>query len=175
MQAMALWLLHSIGAETHDRLAQAADQLFCASCVVRCHRHEIDLPSQGRMSYYGCRTCHQSLDFHTWPGGVAAVLDRNSYEATVQENDQIRVNWLVRRTLFDFDWVEIIDADDEAVERFAVQVGNDTDETRRQSYKKTPCLVASTCQLSENTIRILNYTFGSVEIDHPNEQIGESS
>lgn len=162
-QAVALWLLQSIRMETGQRLAQQAGQLLCTRCVVHCHHFELELPGGGRLDYYGCRACHQSRAFQIWPGGVVAVLDRDSREVRIERNDQIRVNWLAQRIPFDFDRVEILAASDEEVERFAVQVGNDTDTTRRPAYKKMDCTVSSSCILSENTLRILEYTFGSVQ------------
>ena len=46
-------------------------------------------------------------------------------------------------TLFDFDEIEIKDATDEEVERFIVQVGNDTDAWRLERYSKVVCTVCS--------------------------------
>jgi hypothetical protein len=162
-QVVALWLLQSIGVETSRRLAQQAGQLLCTRCVVHCHHFELEIARGGQIDYYGCRACHQSRAFQSWPGGVVAVLDRASRTIRTERNDQIRVNWLAQRIPFDFDQVEVLAASDEEVERFAVQVGNDTDEIRKPAYKKMGCTVSSTCGLSENTLRILEHTFGSVQ------------
>jgi hypothetical protein len=81
----------------------------------------------------------------------------------IELSDVLRVNWLVRRALFDFDWVEIIQATDEDVERFAVQVGNDTDPVRELRYQQMKCTIGPECKLSENTLRILDKMFGEVE------------
>ena len=162
--SLITWLILSIGEETKERLAKDVDKLLCPRCVVRCHPLEIDLP-QGSVKYYGCRLCHQSVDFQMWPeDGVIAVLDRKTQKRKTQNNSQIRVNWLALRRLFDFDRVEITQATDEEVERFAVQVGNDTNERQGSRYKEMICTVSSDCGLSENTMRILRYTFGSVEV-----------
>jgi hypothetical protein len=161
---LAAWLILSIGLETKARLARQADTLLCLHCMVRCHVHEIHLPELGQLDYYGCRMCRQSLDFQPWPiNGVVAVLEKPAPRKKIEREDQIRVNWLARRTLFDFDRVEIIQATDEEVERFAVQIGNDTDETRSSNYKRMTCVISSDCNLSENSVRILKYTFGSIE------------
>jgi len=58
--------------------------------------------------------------------------------------------------------VNIIQATDEEVERFAVQVGNDIDPFRKPRYKEMPCLIDTDCDLSENTWRILQQMFGQV-------------
>jgi hypothetical protein len=160
---VAVWLLQSIGMETSERLAEKTEELLCSACVVHCHPLEISLPEQGQLTYYGCRRCRQSLDFQSWPAGVVAVLDQAGRKKKIQANGQIRVNWLADQDLFDFDRVEIIRASDEAVERFAVQVGNDTDEARNFRYKKMRCTVSSNCRLSANTLRVLEHTFGDVQ------------
>jgi hypothetical protein len=74
------------------------------------------------------------------------------------------VNWLQYRQLFDFDEIQIIQASDEEVERFVVQVGNDTDSVRKARYQHMHCIISSKCNLSENTMRILRRTFGQIEV-----------
>lgn len=113
-------------------------------------------------TYYGCRTCHQSREF--FEGWVVALLDNTLAQEQFQHNGVLRVNWLSRRALFDFDEVEIVQATDEDVERFAVQVGNDTDSLRKPRYQQMRCVVSADCGLSENTHRILQRMFGSVEL-----------
>jgi hypothetical protein len=83
----------------------------------------------------------------------------------VKQPEDWYINWLQRRELFDFSRVEIVQATDEDVERFAVQVGNDTDEWRKPRYKQIPCAVSAQCQLSENTLRILERMFGAVRVE----------
>ena len=85
-------------------------------------------------------------------------------KARTFSDDMLEVNWLKRRKLFDFDGVKIIRATDEDVERFAIQVGNDTDVTRVWKYKQMDCLVFAGSELSENTMRILRRMFGQVNI-----------
>lgn len=65
------------------------------------------------------------------------------------------VNWLRRGGLFDFDHVEVIQSTEEQVERFAMQVANDTDPSRRPRYRGMVCRVSADCGLPENTVRIL--------------------
>ena len=74
----------------------------------------------------------------------------------------VRVNWFAHGDLFDFDQVEIISATDEEVERFAVKVGNDTDPFRQPHYKNMPCRIAENCNLSKNSIKVLQKMFGEV-------------
>lgn len=59
--------------------------------------------------------------------------------------------------------MEIIQATDEDVERFAIQVGNDTDSSRQGNYAKMPYTLNKDCQLSENTKRVLDSMFGVID------------
>jgi len=96
---------------------------------------------------------------------VVAVLD-SAWEDEAQRDgdDLLRVNWLKREAIFDFDWIEIIRATDEDVERFTRQVGNDPDEWRRSGYRQMRCIVEPGSNLSENTLRLLRSIFGEVQV-----------
>ena len=95
---------------------------------------------------------------------IVAVLDAGwESERERPQKDLLRVNWLRRQTLFDFDQIQIVQATDEDVERFAAQIGNDTDSWRRSHYRQMSCLINPGCQLSENTLRILQNMFGEVK------------
>ena len=100
--------------------------------------------------------------FFEFTGEIIAVLDSRMTAAQGEQDDTLRVNWLARRTIFSFDAVEIVRATDEEVERFAVQVGNDTDPARRNCYQTMSCRVFPDCTLSDNTLRILQRTFGQI-------------
>ena len=52
-------------------------------------------------------------------------------KVTLNHHGHLRVNWLTYFQPFDFVQVEIHNASDEDVERFAVQMGNDTDPIRQ--------------------------------------------
>ena len=98
-------------------------------------------------------------------GEVVAVLDSNWAEESERRGaDLLRINWLKREKMFDFDTIEIIQASDEDVERFTMQVGNDPDEWRRSGYRQMRCLVQPECELSANTLRLLHSTFGEVQV-----------
>ncbi len=155
-----LWLINSISVETTTRLAHQTEQLICPTCLTKCGAHEIETT---RWSYYGCRTCGRSRNLLHCPEGIVAVLDAAMPEAQHYRDGLLSLNWLARRELFDFDRVEITDATDEDVERFAVQVGNDTDAVRQARYGQMVCHINGTqSRLSENTLRILQRTFGQV-------------
>ena len=156
----AFRLLQAIAQETTHRLARPTQTHLCPLCLTRCGRHSVVVDTM-EITFYGCRTCRQSREFFT--GEVVAVLNSGSYEAVPQQvADDVWVNWLSRRELFDFDRVEIVQATDEEVERFAVQVGNDTDPGRVVHYEQMVCVVQRSCHLSPNSRRILGRIFGEV-------------
>ncbi len=165
------WFLRDVAAQMLKDIAQATrhlggrpGQLLCPRCLARCCAHPVDLPWDVDVTYYGCRVCHQSQEFIDCPRGIVAVLDAAWRGAQAQRGGLLWVNWQARRALFDFDRVEIIRATDEDVERFAMQAGNDTDPFRRPRYAQMHCVVNPACGLSENTLRILESTFGRVEM-----------
>jgi hypothetical protein len=162
VRQVALWLLRSIEAETRDRLSAHYSRLLCPRCLVRFYANAVFVPDLPEFVYYGCRTCGQSREFLEWLGDVVTVLDEGMAATYVEQDGVLRGNWLRYRSLFDCDWVEINQATDEDVERFAVQLGNDTDPLRRSRYREMRCLVGPECHLSENTLRILKNMFGQV-------------
>jgi hypothetical protein len=160
---VAVQALKDIAAATQP-LAGRADRLLCPRCLVRCGAHDAGLPGERDVTYYGCRACCQSREFIPYPQEMIAVLDTTWQGAQSEQGGLLRVNWLARRALFDFDRVEIIRATDKDVEHFAMQVGNDTDPLRKPRYATMRCAVNPRCGLSENTLRILENTFGRVEV-----------
>lgn len=156
-------MIRTIGRQTVYRLGYRFTELICPICLTHCQVHKVWLHWWESVTYYGCRTCGQSRKLLSCPQGVTVVLDSARPDAYSGQTDgSLEINWLVRRELFDFDRVEIVQADDEAVERFAVQIGNDTDEIRRSRYAHMRCIIGPACDLSENTQRILERTFGEL-------------
>jgi RNase P subunit RPR2 len=162
LKSITTQLLYDIGRATTFRLRSRAKSLFCPNCLTCYDAHKVRLPWWQSITYYGCRVCGQSREFLN--GRLVAVLDNQMDTEKFKQNGVLRVNWLTHRKLFDFDEVEIVQATDEDVERFAVQVGNDTDPKRKPRYQKMRCVVSSECRLSENTRRILARMFGAVEV-----------
>ncbi len=162
---LTLQLLQDIENETTHRLGHHAHRLLCPHCKTRFRVQQVDIPDlldTVDLTYYGCRTCHQSWDFYE--GQVIAALDNKMYPEQIIQPPKIWINWLMYYKLFDFDEVHIIEASDEEVERFAMRVSNDTDPIRQPQYQHIRCLVSPECNLSENTMRILRRTFGQVEL-----------
>ena len=162
--SVAMSLIQSIGHETRKRLGGQLSTLLCPSCLVRCAAHKVPRPLWQKINYYGCRSCGQSIEFLNHGGPIVARLDFKSAMTQIEQNGKLYINRFSHDGLFDFDQVQIIQATDEDVERFAVQVGNDTDPVRKPRYKQMACTIAPDCELSENTMRILRRTFGQVEV-----------
>lgn len=157
----AIQLLFGIGQETTNRLNYRASRIFCSQCLTQFGARSVPLLKWKLIPYYGCRICGQSRSF--FEGRIVAVLDKKMKTERIQQNGMLYVNWLRLRTPFDFNEIEIIDADDEDVERFVVQIGNDTDVVRETWYAETLCTVSSRCNLSENTRKILERTFERIK------------
>lgn len=163
LQGVVRHLLQDIGKDTTNRLAHQTEKLLCLRCLTKCAVHQLKLSSFETITYYGCRTCHQSRDFIEWEGKIVVRLDRNMIAKQVQQNGDLQINWLMRGDLFDFDTVEIAEVTAEDIERFVVKVGNDTDSVRKSKYKEIPCKITTQRLLSENAIKLLKHTFDGVE------------
>ncbi len=151
----ALWLLHSISRESTIRFEAKQDKLLCPQCYIRCAARNIDLPWQQDISYYGCRQCGQNQRFIHTPHPVVVVLDQNQPDDISHWPESLRISWYKHPQPFDFNQIEIINASDEAIERFAMRLGNDTDSWRKPRYATIPCRVAPDFPLSKNSARIL--------------------
>ncbi|MCB0192812.1 MAG: hypothetical protein KDJ65_12785 [Anaerolineae bacterium] len=158
----ARWILASISHDTTTRLGDRADQLLCVDCLTYCDTYT-EYVGKKSLTYHGCRTCGQSWEFILCTARhVIAVFDETWHEPYQENEGTVRVNYIARNQLFDFDTVAIHRASDEVIERFAVRVGNDTDPVRQPRYKQMTCSIAPHCQLSKNTVRVLERTFGEV-------------
>lgn len=154
-------MMADIGQVTIERLEKIASEIWCPRCLARFRA--IGIEEKPKLYYYGCRACGQSQEVLHLKEGVTAVLDNGNTVEQLPQGEELKVNWLCRRSLFDFDRVEIVQATDEEVERFAVSIGNDTDESRQARYQGMGCAIAPGCELSPNTLRVLEYTFREEE------------
>lgn len=163
LRSVALEMLTYIEQETSLRFAGRLAEILCPRCLTRFCAHSVHLPWGVSFTYYGCRACSQSREFLEGIKRVVAILDAARPETQLRQAGILRVNWLARPVLCDFDRVELIQATDQDVERFAIQAGNDTDSIRRPRYREIPCKIGPDCRLSENTLRILDRIFGEVK------------
>lgn len=154
-------LQHALG-RIFPRIQPHLRDLLCGSCLSRVEKVRETTPGLVGAEWFACRVCGKAVDLVWGVRDVVAVLDDRWDEERFQADGDLRVNWLRRRSLCDFDRVEILSASDYEVERFCIAAGNDTDELRRGQYKSVPCLTAEGCGLSENTLRVLRGMFGEV-------------
>jgi RNase P subunit RPR2 len=157
---LAEQLLEEIAEQSRVYLAGQALNLFCPICLTHCGSRQMVRSWWRSLTFYGCRTCGQSRTLQSGP--LVATLDHRMIAEVEPGEVGLRVNWLQRRAMFDFSEVYLVNATDEDVERFAVQVGNDTDPLRKARTPYIRCFVAPACGLSTNTLRILKRMFGEV-------------
>jgi hypothetical protein len=157
-------ILRKISQDTHEVTTNSSSWPLCADCFIQVYPYEISLTTDEVYVFYGCRKCRQYERLLDNVDSVIAVLDVNMQERWVQKLSTLQVNWLKHRAIFDFDRVEIARTIDEDVERFAIQVGNDTDELRQRRYRQMNCVLKTGSELSDNTVRILQKTFDNVVI-----------
>jgi hypothetical protein len=157
-------MMADIGQATIERLKKIALEIWCPHCLARFKAIEISLPEEEpKLYYYGCRACGQSREILHLKEGITAILDNAGTVEQFSQGEGLTVNCLHHRSLFDFDRVEIVQATDEEVERFAVSLGNDTDKIRRACYQGMDYTISPSCELSTNTLRVLQYTFRAEE------------
>ncbi|MEM7030693.1 MAG: hypothetical protein AAF629_14095 [Chloroflexota bacterium] len=171
---IAIHLLRVAAKATHYVSVDKSPSV-CERCLAYCVSHTVQprndyilfgLAASAKIAYNGCRICHQSRDIFT-PESVVMLLDRDSERETPpplaqKKNATIYINWFDHDQLFDFSSIEIRQADDQSIERFVMQIGNDTDPYRKKFYPNMTCTVAANCHLSVNSERLLNRHFGQV-------------
>lgn len=138
-----------------------AVHFLCQRCLTRLI---LIRDNSAGIEYFACRICQRVCDGQeVWCNAekVRAVLDDQWGEGFAYNGDVLLVNWLKQKRLFDFDEVAIIKTPEAEIERLCIQVRNDMDKTRRDKYKQMLCIVE--CEVSKNTQRIVENTFGRVE------------
>ncbi len=160
---IAKFLLKDLSQETVMQFGNKGTTYCCLRCLMNVEPQSVRLSLLDNITYYGCRQCGNSRV--VVQGKMKAILDNGSQVELVEQGDEIYVNWLVNRPYFDFEEVEIIQATDEEVERFAVHLGNDMDKQRQQQYREMLCTIGPNSDLSQNTMRILERTFGQVVVE----------
>jgi hypothetical protein len=124
----------------------------------------MEIKREQKAEWYACRVCGKLGHALKGIERVVAVLDEGWPEEQRREGGVLRVNWLRRKALFDFDSVEIVDAGDREVELLCIQAGNDMDEVRRPRLQSMEIRVDAGCALSENSLRILRCSFGKLVV-----------
>jgi hypothetical protein len=140
------------------------NSLICPEHLTRFQKRKAGIPILTRVAYSACPICGRA-----WPvveaNEVVAVLDSRSSSEQTKEGVALRVNWLVRKQMFDFDRVEIAQASDEEVQRFLGLLRSDHQLQAR--CKQLLCRVGEECSLSENTRRLLMNAFDLTDRTEP--------
>lgn len=169
-------VLQPFAEQTMRRVSESAQKrehlrLICPTCLAYYREETNSLLDLNFGNTVGCRICDEQQGYFV--GKIIAVLDNQMNTEIVQENHELRVNWLICRRIFDFDEIEIEQATDQEVERFLVQVGNDSDSFQKSRYKDVQYKISVQCELSDNTNRILKRMFGGLKENHIHKVVGE--
>jgi hypothetical protein len=161
---LAQQLLQDIVSETEARLAQNKTELLCRQCLWRAEPYPLSVPGRIEslaLNYYRCRFCQQNGKLDEYRQLICVLDETMSLPYTTKQGIW-QVNWLVHRRMFDFEGVELIRASEVEVEKFAVQVANNTDSQQKVTYRRMACQVGPDCRLSPNTLKLLSRLFGKV-------------
>lgn len=159
-------LLQDIAEVTREKLAQRITSLICPDCLWRGAAQPVVVPDRIDdlgITYYGCRRCGQSYDLVACRQ-LICLLDETMILPYTADQGIWRVNWLSHREQFDFERVELIRAAEVEVEKFAVQVANNTDPQQKAAYRRMICQIGPECHLSPNTLKLLGRLFGRVSL-----------
>ncbi|MEM7028789.1 MAG: hypothetical protein AAF629_04290 [Chloroflexota bacterium] len=152
--------LKEIGRQT-QYLKPHLNQYLCKDCLTRFTAHQILGLKFKRITYYGCRQCHQSQDYYTAPR-VRVILGNTEKQDLIQDADTLNIHWQNQDKVFDFDEVALRSVTDEEIERFVVKINNDTDPLRQQRYNRLICTNQRASPLSPQSWRLLESVFGEV-------------
>ncbi len=160
-------MLRWIGARTEARFGDRMPNLVCPRCYAALRRQKPGLALARNPEYIACRSCGYSREAIAHGGSVICTLDSTDDRECVARGGTLRVNWLARarardfegQALFDFDEVEIVNATDDEVRHFLVDIANDTDAERRKAYRRLAVTVGADCRLGPNTLAALRECF----------------
>ncbi|MEM7345290.1 MAG: hypothetical protein AAF485_13710 [Chloroflexota bacterium] len=170
LQQIALWMLRQIADDSFARLTPKPNQWLCTNCIGPCKRLSIDSSSQRKIVFAGCPICHNSRDVIPHPQEITIVLDSENEMGHIIEGDRLLTNWFSQERVLIFDRIEIRHITDQAVEQFVVDIHAQASTRQQARFKQIPYTISPTCQLSENSLRILDQTFGENEQTRYNGQ-----
>ncbi|GEM_PF-2389968 len=142
----------------------APGQALCGPCLSRV---ELYTDMSLGVRYYRCRSCRRDYpDGDDWESfeEVVAILHQKWNSASMVKGGRLYVNADKRGGLFDFDRVEIHEADDVQVERFVMAVSNDPDAERRGRRRR--CTINPQISLSQHTANMLDAVFQVARAQH---------
>ncbi len=152
-------------ARTTSALAPRLPAMLCGMHFARFEKRAV----VGRLrrpltTYVACRECDTAARAVMGVTRVVAALDELMAQTVEYEGLCARVNWRKLAQLFDFDAVVLRRADEYDIERFCIQVANDTDEVRKPRYARMQVYVHEDAGLSVGRLNMLRSLFGQVAI-----------
>ena len=94
---------------------------------------------------------------------VISVLDHDLDKPYIHSDNNLLVNWYQHKEPFDFDEIQIRNAEEFDIDELVMKVRNDMDDKRRKKYKSMPVYLSPGLQLSSGKISMLKDTFGRFE------------
>ena len=110
------------------------------------------------VAYQVCRTCkqtHRSIE----ASKTIAVFDENMVAPAILQDSEYRISWLHRRSLFDFDAIEIGPCSVDDLMIFCIDAGNDTDSFRLRRYNQTPVFIRDSATIPTPLRKLLEKQF----------------
>ena len=132
-----------------------AQQPLCSNCYVRW----TPLRVGPWYRYHGCPRCRSAA--HAFVGTLEIVLDRGMEADAIEVDGALRVNGLRLIAPCDADRVVVVDATDGEIERLAIVLANSDDRARNRGHRPVSLEISPGVDLTQNTVRILERTFGS--------------
>ncbi|CAN0519884.1 unnamed protein product, partial [Laminaria digitata] len=138
--------------------AATVDQLLCSVHLARFIPQRQAIKGVGKINFVGCRVCNTTYNALPAPS-VIAVLDEQMTTKKHYQQNILRVNWLKKQEVFDFNRVEVGVAEDKLVTQFCLMLSNDTDPGRPDRCYDMVCDVLPASKINNNTFQILKRTF----------------
>ncbi len=134
----------------------------CHYCFHRYHERNLQSESYGTFSFYTCRNCGSDAYRLIKTEKVILFLDSSLKETYVIWESWVYVNWLVVKTPFDYDEIEIRSDEGAHLEEMVMILNNDMDETRRKKMKEIPVKTGPGLSLSQAKKNLLIHNFKQV-------------
>lgn len=144
--------------KANKTVLEGKKDLLCPHCYQRFQQYELSISGGKNIKYKACRGCmaSEALDGIE---KIIAVLDRDMKDYFLIKGSQININWLQFNRPFDFDEVQIINADDFDVEGFVMAMRNDIDVERRDRMKSVKVIISEETEISKNKFNLLAMNF----------------
>jgi len=144
------------GERTAVKQAKYAKKLYCLQHYRRFD--ETISGIQGAYNYSACSICKSTVEsIHITY--VIAVLDPEMEETITVSDTVLRVNALKRDQPFYMDEVDIRSCTRDDIEHFCIYIGNDTDQTRIDSYKRARVIISDNMSLTQESKQGLSRFF----------------